>query len=110
MLVIYNQIAIHLHTIIIQNLFKMLLTKILKMVGFNASKNETRNETYKRIYGTDDALKQCSIKKQQKALEHLKLNFYKRQIELSDTSRDKKVYVHKSLGELLKRFTLKNKE
>lgn len=79
------------------------------MTGFYAKSGETRNQTYKRIYGTDNALKQCSIKKQKKALENLKLNFYKRQIELSDaSSRDKKQrYTHKSLDELLKRFSLK---
>ena len=110
MLVIYNQIAIHLHTIFIQNLFKMTLTKILKMVGFNASKNETRSQTYNRLYRTDCALKQSSIKKQQRAVDMLKLNFYKREIELVDNKKTKTVYKHKSLAELMKRYTLKQND
>lgn len=89
-------------------LFKMVFTKILKMVGFNASKNETRSQTYDRLYKTDCALKQCSIKKQQRAVDMLKLNFYKREIELVDRKKNKTVYKHKSLGELLKRYTLKH--
>lgn len=91
-------------------LFKMVFTKILKMVGFNASKNETRSQTYDRLYKTECALKQSSIKKQQRGVDMLKLNFYKREIELADRKKNKTVYKHKSLGELLKRYTLKHND
>ena len=92
-------------------LFKMVFTKILKMVGFNASKNETRSQTYDRLYKTECALKQCSIKQQQRQVDMLKLNFYRREIELADRQKkNKTVYKHKSLGELLKRYTLKNND
>ena len=79
------------------------------MSGFYARKGETRNETYNRIYGTDNALKQNSIKRQERALHLLKVNFYKRQIEAKDTTIQKKRnYKHKSLGALLDRFKNKN--
>lgn len=78
------------------------------MTGFYARKNETRSETYNRIYGTDNALKQNSIKRQERALNLLKVNFYKRQIEATDTSSTKRVYKHKTLGALLDRFKNKN--
>ena len=79
------------------------------MTGFYARKNETRNETYNRIYGTDNALKQNSIKRQERALNLLKVNFYKRQIEANESSNTTRNYKHKSLGALLDRFKNKNK-
>lgn len=78
------------------------------MTGFNARRGESRSETYNRLYGTDNALKQNSIKRQERALHLLKVNFYKRQIEATDTSSAKRVYKHKSLGALLDRFKNKN--
>ena len=78
------------------------------MTGFYARSGETRSETYNRLYGTDNALKQNSIKRQERALHLLKINFYKRQIAAADTSSAKRVYKHKSLGALLDRFKNKN--
>lgn len=79
------------------------------MTGFYARKGETRSETYNRVYGTDNALKQNSIKRQERALHLLKVNFYKRQIEEKDTAiKTKRNYKHKSLGALLDIFKNKN--
>ena len=79
------------------------------MTGFYARTGESRSETYNRLYGTDNALKQNSIKRQERALHLLKINFYKRQIAVADTSSAKRVYKHKSLGALLTRFKKQNK-
>ena len=79
------------------------------MTGFNARRGESRSETYTRLYGTDNALKQNSVRRQERALHLLKVNFYKRQIEATDTSSTKRVYKHKSLGALLDRFKNQNK-
>lgn len=80
------------------------------MTGFYAKKGETRNETFKRLYGTDCPIKQASIKRQERALAMLKTNYYKREIELSTVSTEKKTYKHKSLNDLIKRFTIKDKD
>jgi hypothetical protein len=80
------------------------------MVGFYAKKGETRNETFKRVYGTDCPIKQASIKRQERALALLKTNYYKREIELSTATREKKTYKHKSLNDLINRFTIKDKD
>ena len=79
------------------------------MPGFYARRNETRNETFKRLYGTDCPIKQASVKRQERALAMLKTNYYKREIELGSVSREKKTYKHKSLNDLIKRFTIKDK-
>ena len=80
------------------------------MVGFYAKKNETRNQTFKRLYGTDCPIKQASVKKQERNLKLLKTNFYKREIELATVTREKKTYKHKSLNDLINRFTIKEKD
>jgi hypothetical protein len=80
------------------------------MTGFYARRNETRSETYDRVYGTDCPIKQSSIKKQERAVEMLKTNYYKRAIERTIDTRQKKTYKHKSLNTLLKRFTVKDKD
>ena len=78
--------------------------------GFYARRGETRSQTYDRVYGTDCPIKQSSIKKQERALEMLKTNYYKRAIERTIDTREKKIYKHKSLNTLLKRFTVKDKD
>ena len=78
--------------------------------GFYARRNETRSQTYDRVYGTDCPIKQSSIKKQERALVTLKTNYYKRAIERTIVNRQKKTYKHKSLNTLLKRFTVKDKD
>jgi len=78
------------------------------MVGFYAKKNETRNETFQRLYGTDCPIKQASVKRQERALALLKTNYYKREVELATISREKKTYKHKSLNDLINRFKIKN--
>ena len=80
------------------------------MVGFYAKKGETRSQTYASVYGTDCPIKQSSIKKQEKALAMLKTNFYKREVELSTVTREKKTYKHKSLNDLINRFKIKEKD
>ena len=78
------------------------------MTGFYARKGESRSETYDRVYGTDCPIKQSSIKKQERNLKLLKTNYYKREIELGNVSREKKTYKHKSLNDLINRFKIKN--
>ena len=78
--------------------------------GFYARRGETRSQTYDRVYGTDCPIKQSSIKKQERAVEMLKTNYYKRAIERTIVNRQKKTYTHKSLNTLLKRFTVKDKD
>ena len=78
--------------------------------GFYARRGETRSETYDRVYGTDCPIKQSSIKKQERELQLLKTNFYKREIEVATVNRQKKTYKHKSLNTLMKRFTVKDKD
>ena len=78
--------------------------------GFYARRGETRSETYDRVYGTDCPIKQSSIKKQERAVEMLKTNYYKRAIERTIVTKEKKTYKHKSLNTLLKRFTVKDKD
>jgi hypothetical protein len=80
------------------------------MTGFYAKKNETRNQTFKRLYGTDCPIKQASVKRQERALAMLKTNYYKREVELSSVTREKKTYKHKSLNDLINRFTIKDKD
>ena len=81
-------------------------------MAFNARKNETRSQTYNRLYKTDNALKQCSIKKQERALATLKTNYYKRQVETLENNKTKKRrnYTHLSLDKLLKRYTIKHSD
>ncbi len=78
------------------------------MVGFYAKKNETRNETFQRLYGTDCPIKQASVKRQERARALHKTNNYKREVELATISREKKTYKHKSLNDLINRFKIKN--
>ena len=78
--------------------------------GFYARRGETRSQTYDRVYGTDCPIKQSSIKKQERKLLLLKTNYYKREIEVATVTRKKKIYKHKSLNTLLKRFTVKDKD
>ena len=78
------------------------------MTGFYARKNETRSQTYDRIYRTDCPIKQSSIKKCERALATLKTNYYKREIQLSSVTRKKRTYTHKSLNDLMNRFKIKN--
>jgi len=81
-------------------------------MAFNARAGETRSQTYNRLYKTDNALKQCSIKKQERALATLKTNYYKRQVEALENNKTKKKrnYTHLSLDKLLKRYTIRTKE
>jgi len=81
-------------------------------MAFNARAGETRSQTYNRLYKTDNPLKQCSIKKQERALATLKTNYYKRQVEALENNKTKKKrnYTHLSLDKLLKRYTIKTKE
>jgi hypothetical protein len=76
--------------------------------GFYARRNETRSQTYDRVYGTDCPIKQSSIKKQERKLLLLKTNYYKREIEVATVTREKKTYKHKSLKDLINRFKIKN--
>ena len=89
--------------------YKIILDTFLKsMTGFYARKNETRSQTYDRIYRTDCPIKQSSIKKCERALATLKTNYYKREIQLANVTRKKRTYTHKSLNELMNRFKKKN--
>ena len=78
--------------------------------GFYARRGETRSQTYDRVYGTSCPIKQSSIKKQERALAMLKTNFYKREVEVATVTREKKTYKHKSLNDLIKRFSFKDKD
>ena len=80
------------------------------MTGFYAKRGETRNETFHRLYGTDCPIKQASVKRQERAVQMLKTNYYKRAVERTIVTREKKTYKHKSLNTLLKRFTVKDKD
>ena len=80
------------------------------MPGFYAKRGESRSETYARLYGTDCPIKQASVKKQQRAIEMLKTNYYKREIEVATVTREKKTYKHKSLNDLINRFKIKSKD
>ena len=81
------------------------------MPGFYAKRGESRSETYARLYGTDCPIKQASVKKQERALAMIKTNYYKREVELATVTREKKkTYKHKSLNDLIKRFTIKDKD
>ena len=78
--------------------------------GFYARRGETRSQTYDRVYGTDCPIKQASVKRQERALEMLKLNYYKREIELSTVTTKKKTRKHKPLNDLINRFKIKQKD